>query len=68
MGGLGGREDAELLPADMGGGTRWEEWSRHELGGELEREMRQAVPLIIAREGLVLAQGGNFKWDVISNR
>ena len=34
MGGLGGREDAELLPADMGGGTRWEEWSRHELGGK----------------------------------
>ena len=34
----------------------WEEWSRHELGGELEREMRQAAPLIIAREGLVLTQ------------
>ena len=36
----------------------WEEWSRHELGGELEREMRQAAPLIIA---------GRIGFNTISN-
>ena len=41
----------------------WEEWSRHELGGELEREMRQVVPLIIAREGLALNTGRQFQLE-----
>ena len=50
---MGGREGGAFACRQY---AIWEEWSRHELGGELEREMRQAVPLIIAREGLVLTQ------------